>query len=194
MWRNLAIIVSKQLLAHSVITRQAANNLAGKTLQLNIAELAKPLNLAFHQDYVALPTQPHRLDLKISASLADLAALAKAEDVQLELAQRSIRIEGDTAMLFALQKLLATPDISLSALLVPVVGFNGAQAIEVAAQGFLALLSASISSQYRQSQEWLVWESDWVVSRNEFAVVTQALHNLQTEVAALAQRIGKLEK
>ncbi|WP_119396115.1 SCP2 sterol-binding domain-containing protein [Salinibius halmophilus] len=193
MWRNLAIIASKQLLAHSVVTRQAVNDLAGKTMQIVVGELSSPVTIAFHTGYIALPEQPHKVDLKIVATLADLRALASSDNVQAELSQRSIRIEGDTAMLFAVQRLLQSPDISVTPFLVPALGYQGAQAVEVALTGLASLLSAAYSSQLRQAEEWLVWESDLVASRAQFEAIADDLEQLRIDIAALATQLAKLE-
>lgn len=194
MWRTLAIRASKALLSESVVTRSALQKLSGKTLQLCLFELDTPINIGFREDYLAFPEAPSHIDLRISASVSDLIALAKADDVMSELAQRNIRIEGDTSMLFALQGLADSPDISITPLFVPLLGFGGAQSVELAIRGLFALIQASLISQARQAEEWLLWESELLVTQNQFDATQADLRALQQETAALAQKISKLEK
>lgn len=193
MWRPFAMTLSKRLLSESVTTREAVNALAGRTLVVEVNELPSPIAIGFHQGYIAFPSSPVRIDLRITASVQDLHALATSSDLMQTLKERPVRIEGDTGMLLSLQDLFADLDLSVTPLLVPVLGHSGAQAVALACQGLQQAVTGALASQQRQATDWFVWESSLMASRPELAAVTAQTEALAADIAKLRRAIEKLE-
>lgn len=186
-------LICNQLLRTAPLTQARLSKLEGKTLELSLSQPRLLLRLHVHRGRLVFLDQCQAVDCQIKAPLSSLLQLAMAADKTQSLSELDVHIMGDSQVLMALQNLLAAPDFEPEAMLTPYLGASISGVIGQLRHGLTAALMAQLQSLQQMTDHWLFEESQWLLTRSEFAEHSQGVDQVRRQSASLSQRLSRLE-
>ncbi|QPR28833.1 SCP2 domain-containing protein [Edwardsiella hoshinae] len=175
--------------------QSARQRLAGRVLQMALAELDQPFFLSFSQRQVdVLAAWEGAVDCRVRARLAVLPQLRDRRRLAALMHAGELRVDGDIQVVQQFVALLDLAEWSPAELIAPYTGDIVAQGVCSALQKGMQTLSATLCRQRDYARDALIEEWQLAPGALEYAWFQDEVAALRRQEEALAQRLAQLEK
>ncbi|ACR67396.1 SCP2 domain-containing protein [Edwardsiella ictaluri] len=169
--------------------------LAGRVLQISLAELEDPFFLIFSQRQVdVLALWEGAIDCQVTMRLSVLPQLHQRRQLAALMQRGELRVDGDIQVVQQLVALLDLAEWAPAELLAPYTGDIVAQGLCSAAQRGGRALLGSLRRQRHYVHDTLIEEWRLAPGTLELAWFQEEIAALQRQASALEQRLARLEK
>lgn len=175
--------------------QSARQRLAGRVLQIALAELDRPFFLSFSQQQVdVLAAWEGAVDCRVSTRLAVLPQLRARRRLAALMHAGDLRVDGDIQVVQQLVALLDLAEWAPAEFLAPYTGDIVAQGVCSAVQKGAQAFGSTLCRQRDYARDALIEEWRLAPGVLEYAWFQDEVTALQRQEAALAQRLAQLEK
>ncbi|AOP41664.1 ubiquinone biosynthesis protein UbiJ [Edwardsiella piscicida] len=175
--------------------QSARQRLAGRVLQISLAELEDPFFLIFSQRQVDVLAQwEGAVDCQVTTRLSVLPQLRARRQLAALMQCGELRVDGDIQVVQQLVALLDLAEWAPAELLAPYTGDIVAQGLCSAAQRSGHALLGSLRRQRHYARDALIEEWRLAPGTLEFTWFQEEAAALQRQASALEQRLARLEK
>lgn len=175
--------------------QSARQRLAGRVLQMALAELDQPFFLSFSQRQVdVLAAWEGAVDCRVRTRLAVLPQLRDRRRLAALMHAGELRVDGDIQVVQQFVALLDLAEWSPAELIAPYTGDIVAQGVCSALQKGMQTFSATLCRQRDYARDALIEEWQLAPGALEYAWFQDEVAALRRQEEALAQRLAQLEK
>lgn len=175
--------------------QSARQRLAGRVLQVTLAELDDPFFLIFSPHQVdVLASWEGAVDCRVTTRLSVLPQLRARQQLAARMHVGDLRVDGDIQVVQQFAALLDLAEWSLAELLAPYSGDIVAQGLCAAAQKGGLTLRDALRRQRHYARDALIEEWRLAPGTLEYAWFQEEVAALQRQEATFEQRLARLEK
>lgn len=181
-------------LQYDLAARQKIENLAGKTLVLQVTEPALAFSVSIESDgFVYCQSGiADPCDARVSGRATDLFAVLRAEDRTAAMMAHAITIEGDTRTFFAIQDVLSHLNVDWEMALGDRIGDLAAHAVADGLRLFSRVARNQFESVSRTGRNFLREESGWLVQQSLWHDHVQSIARLRQDTERFQARLQRL--